>query len=143
MDENMEKLREAQFQRGCDRYADKLAAGRGGLRRDGNAEAQVRNYVSGNLVLQRLRSDTAKVLDAVGVSSIVRPYYYGFALALGRRSRELWSTEQLLREGRALLSVWEARGLERAALLSIAKEVLSLDLTDTESQACARRESDI
>jgi hypothetical protein len=136
MYEQATELREAQARRSCERYAARLTAGRGGLRRDGNAEAQAANYAAGNLLLSRLRSATADVLDKYGVPTIVRPYYYSFILALAKRDRILWSEVQRRNEGRILVSLWTSRGLKREVLLAITQDVLLLNLADTESEAC-------
>lgn len=136
VDEQTIEMREARVRRSCDRYAAKLAAGRGGLRRDGDAEAQAANYAAGNILLQRLRSETAKVLDTFGVPTIVRPYYYGFILALGKRDRQMWSATQLRGEARVLVSLWVSRGLREDVLLAVARDVLDLVLTDPNPASC-------
>ncbi len=143
MDEQMRELREAQIKRSCDRYAAKLAAGRGGLRRDGNAEAQAANYAAGNILLNRLRSGTAEVLDRFGVPTIVRPFYYSYILALGKRDRRMWSETQLRNEGRILVSLWVSRGLKRDVLLAVAQDVLCLNLADSEPRPCASGEAGV
>jgi hypothetical protein len=137
MDESIQAVREAHFRRSCDRYAARLAAGRVRARRDGDFAAQVSNYVAANARTHQIRSGTAAVLDAAGVSNIVRPYYYSFALALGRRSRELWSARQLAAEARILVELWRSRGLVHSVLSAIAGEVFGILLVDTGPAPCA------
>jgi hypothetical protein len=137
MDEEKIRLREARFKRSCDRYAQKLAAGRGALRRDGDVDAQSAKYQAGFAEVNRQRSATAEVLDRFGVPTIVRPFYYSYILALGKRDRKMWSETQLGNEGRILVSLWVSRGLRRDVLLAIAQDVLGLDLAGAEPLACA------
>ena len=137
MDEEKIQLREARFKRSCDRYAQKLAAGRGAVRRDGDVDEQSARYQAGFAEVHRQRSATAEVLDRFGVATIVRPIYYSYALALGKLVRREWSEQQLVCEGRLLANTWGSRGLRPDVIATIAKDVLGLDLAGVEPAACA------
>jgi hypothetical protein len=133
----MNEREKDRVERICENYALKLAGGRGAPRRDGDIEAQAANYAAGQARLSQLRADTAAILDREGVPTIVRPYYYGFVLRLAKRDSELMSEHTRRVEGRLQLELWASRGLERNLLAHIALQVLCLDLTGPEPDACA------
>ena len=76
-------------ERVSENYARKVAMGRVAKRRDGNLEAQAMNYAEAQARLARLRADVGALLDSAGVPTIVRPFYYSFALTVARRDRQL------------------------------------------------------
>jgi hypothetical protein len=118
-------------------YAARLRAGQMGCRRDGLTKAQTERYAAGVARIKRIRAETGAVLDAAGVPTIVRPFYYSFALKLGKIDRNAWGDCAKRDEGLILVSTWVARGLSRAVLLEIARVLFNLDLSHVEPPACA------
>ena len=140
MDFDKKKLRQDREDWGCEKYALKLAAGRGARRIDGDVEAQALNYTAGLARVRQLRSDTAAVLDGFGVPGIVRPFYYDFVLSVAKRDRVLWNEAQLRAEARVLVDLWAGRGLKRDILLAVARQVLGLDLSSPDPDPCMKLE---
>jgi hypothetical protein len=119
-------------------YALKLAMGRVAGRSDGNIEAQAANYASAQVMMSRLRAETAAVLDKHGVPMIVRPFYYSFALKLARRDRQLLNEAHKRAEARVQVQLWAGRGLKRDVMMAVAREVLNMDLDAPDPAPCTR-----
>jgi len=132
----MEDRVKERAERTAERYASKLFAGSGGRRRDGNFQAQAERFALGVARTTRLRADTGTELDAFGVPTIMRPFYYSFALRLDKLCREEWSESSLWTEGHILVSTWVARGLSREVLLSIAQDLFNINLAKSEPPTC-------
>jgi len=119
-------------------YALKLAAGQVAGRSDGNIEAQAANYATAQVMMSRLRAETAAVLDRHGVQTIVRPFYYSFVLKLARRDRQLLNEAHKRAEARVQLVLWAGRGLKRDVMVAVAREVLDMDLDAPEPAPCTK-----
>lgn len=124
-------------------YAARLRAGQIGCRRDGLTKTQTARYAAGVARTKLLRAQAGAVLDAAGVPTIVRPFYYSFALKLGKLDRNAWGESAKRDEGLILVSMWVARGLSRAVLLEVARMLFNLDLSHVEPPACAPAEAGV
>jgi hypothetical protein len=124
-------------------YAARLRAGQIGCRRDGLTKAQTERYAAGVVRTKLLRAQTGVVLDAAGVPTIVRPFYYSFALKLGKLDRDAWGESAKREEGQILVQTWMCRGLRRDVMLKIARSVFNLDLSGTGPPACAPARGDV
>lgn len=113
----------------CEKYELKLRTGKMPGRGDGDRERQVESYRRCAERAEALRSAVAVVLGREGVSTIWWTYYYDFARKLARQVNRICSHGVLLIEARMQLEVWVARGLVRAVLVAIGREVFDLDLT--------------
>ena len=123
----MEVRVKSRAERMIENYAARLRAGQVGCRRDGLTEAQAQRFAAAVARTNRIRAETAAILDAAGMPMIVRPYYYSFALKLGKLAREAWSEHSRREEARILVSTWTARGLAREVLVAIARDLFSID----------------
>ncbi len=123
--------------RAAERYAVKLTLGVGAGRRDGDYKAQAEHFALAVARTTRLRADTAAVMDTIGVHTIVRPFYYSFAMRLDKLTREQWSEHSLWTEAHILVTTWVSRGLSREVLLAIARDLFNLNLAESEPPACA------
>jgi len=71
---------------------------------------------------------TRRTLLAAGIPALQYPFYYNFSRILDKRLRSGLSQETLRAEARAQIDLWVLRGLDRAALQRICREVFSLNL---------------
>ena len=117
-------------------YAARLRVGQCGHSRVGDVKGQAERYAASVARNKRIRTATGVALGALGVPSIQYPFYYSFALQLGRVDREAWCEHAKRDEGQILVSTWVARGLSREILLGIARNVFNLDLA-VEPGPCA------
>jgi hypothetical protein len=113
----------------CEKYEMKLRAGRILGRVDGDRAAQLASVRRAAQRMADRRTAVAAVLSTAGIYSIWWPYYYSFSLKVGRLVERIGSADVLRLEARMQLEVWVARGLVRAVLEAIGREVFDLDLT--------------
>jgi hypothetical protein len=114
---------DTEIMRACQRYERSLRRGEQRLKPGSTILDQVGRYA---LALGRdrdVRRGTKLVLNEMGVPSISRFLYYGFARGLNRLSRQITPGETLRLEARCLLETWVGRGLDRAVLAEIAAKV--------------------
>jgi hypothetical protein len=113
----------------CEKYELKLRTGKMPGRGDGDRERQVESYRRCAERNEALRSAVAAVLSRVGVCTIWWTSYYDFARKAARQVVRIGSPDVLRLEARMQLEVWVSRGLDRAVLEAIGREVFELDLT--------------
>jgi hypothetical protein len=113
----------------CEKYELKLRTGKMPARGDGDRERQVEAYRRCAERNEALRSAVAKVTSREGIYSIWWAYYYDFGRKVARLVTRIVSADVLRLEARMQLEVWVARGLKRAVLEAIGREVFDLDLS--------------
>jgi hypothetical protein len=132
----MEESRlKSRTERMVENYAARLRVGQCGTpARVGDLKGQAERFAAGVARMRRIEAATAQVIDAAGVVTITRPYYYSFARKLGKLDARAWGDSARHDEGRILVDTWVARGLCREVLLRIALEVFELDLAEGKSE---------
>jgi len=125
-------------------YAARLRVGQcGSPARVGDLKGQTERYAAGVARMNRIKADTAAVLESLGVVTILRPSYYSFAMKLGKIDARAWGEHAKHAEGAILVDTWVARGLTREILLRVAREVFNLDLSGVGPEACAPVRGDV
>ncbi len=109
--------------------AARMAAGRASIRRDGDRGRQLTSYMFSAEQACQLEAGTRMVIDSVGVSIILRPFYFDFARALDKLDRTDMSAPSRYEEVRALVKTWAGRGLDRALLERLACQLIRVDLS--------------
>lgn len=126
-------------QRMIENYAARLRAGQATRRRDGLTRAQAERYAVAVARTKWIRAETGAVLAAAGLPMIVRPFYYSFALKLGRLDRNAWSERAKWEEGQILVQTWASRGLRREVMYRIAEKLFNLSLGRSEMASCLEK----
>lgn len=111
------------IERASRRYAQALRSGRQTLRRGSTVELQTGRYALALEYDQAVRQTTKLVMNEIGVPSIYRFLYYGFARKLEHFSLQTGPGESLRMEVRLQIEIWVGRGLDRAVLTEIAAQV--------------------
>jgi hypothetical protein len=113
----------------CQKYELKLRTGSSTGRVDGDCERQVESFRQSVARADEKRTAVSQLLSSAGIYSIWWPSYFGFSRRVAKLVERIGSTDVLRLEARMQLEVWVARGLVRAVLEAIARDVFDLDLT--------------
>ncbi len=111
----------------CQRYALALRQGRMNMRRDGDADDQVEQYRQALELERCIEVRTREVLNDCGVARIDRLAYFNFSRRIARLTRR-FESRTLENETRNAVAQWLLQGAQHKVLLTICREVFSLNL---------------
>jgi hypothetical protein len=78
--------------------------------------------------VRRVRVQTEAFFDKLDLPLVTQPSYFSYACKLAKLMDNAWCERALRDEARILVMTWEARGLDRDALMRIARELFELEL---------------
>jgi hypothetical protein len=111
----------------CERYERNLRTGGMILGRANTVEEQVAHFRAAQVHARDLAARSGTVLRRLDQPSIRWPYYYAFVWKMDALVRRGISGMSLQLEVGRCVDYWSARGLDRAALVAVCREVLDVE----------------